>query len=133
MTTEDKAEAKEAPKATPDLAMTRTILAADRTLMAWIRTAFTFLGFGSTVYVILKSLQDAGRLLPNENTPRNLGLFLSMIGVVSILLGGVDYWLTLRQLRQTQTFSYIRPTLIMALIMSAFGLFLFFGIILRLF
>lgn len=83
--------------------------------------------------MILKSLQDAGRPLPNENTPRNLGLFLSMMGIASILLGGVDYRLTLRQLRQTQTFSYIRPTLIMAVVMSAFGLFLFFGIILRLF
>jgi putative membrane protein len=47
--TEDKAEAKDAPKATLDFALTRTILAADRTLMAWIRTAFTFLGFGSTI------------------------------------------------------------------------------------
>ena len=90
MTTEDEAEAKKAPKETPDLAMTRTILAADRTLMAWIRTAFTFLGFGSTIYVILKSFQDAGGLLPNENTPRNLGLLPSTLGIASILLGGVD-------------------------------------------
>jgi uncharacterized membrane protein YidH (DUF202 family) len=36
-----------------DLATMRTILAADRTLMAWIRTSFTLLGFGFTIYAIL--------------------------------------------------------------------------------
>ena len=101
--------------------------------MAWIRTSFTLLGFGFTMYVILKALQDAGKTLPNENTPRNLGLFLSVMGIFSILLGTIDYWMTLRELRQIQTFRYVRPALIMALVMSAFGLFLFFGIITRLF
>ena len=109
----------------------RTILAADRTLMAWIRTSFTLLGFGFTIYAILKALQDAGKTLPHENTPQNLGLFLSILGIFSILLGTIDYWMTLRELRQTWTFRYFRPALIMALVMSAFALFLFFGIITR--
>ena len=133
MTTEDKSSASVTPKEPLDLGTMRTILAADRTLMAWIRTSFTLLGFGFTMYVILKALQDAGKTLPNENTPRNLGLFLSVMGIFSILLGTIDYWMTLRELRQIQTFRYVRPALIMALVMSAFGLFLFFGIITRLF
>ena len=133
MTTEDKSSASVTPKEPLDLGTMRTILAADRTLMAWIRTSFTLLGFGFTMYVILKALQDAGKTLPNENTPRNLGLFLSVMGIFSILLGTIDYWMTLRELRQIQTFRYVRPALIMALVMSAFGLFLFFGIITKLF
>ena len=48
--------------------------------MAWIRTSFTFLGFGFTIYTILKALQDFGKTFPHENTPRNLGLFLSCDG-----------------------------------------------------
>jgi len=51
-----------------DLGMMRTIFAADRTLMAWIRTSFTFLGFGFTIYTILKALQDSGKTFPHENT-----------------------------------------------------------------
>jgi putative membrane protein len=114
-----------------DLGMMRTIFAADRTLMAWIRTSFTFLGFGFTIYTILKALQDSGKTFPHENTPRDLGLFLSVMGIFSILLGTIDYWWTLRDLRQIQTFRYFRPALIMALVMSVFALFLFFGIVTR--
>jgi putative membrane protein len=110
----------------------RTIMAADRTLMAWIRTSFTMLGFGFTIFTILKALQEAGKTMPQENTPRNVGLFLSAMGIIAILLGTIDYWMTLRELRQIQAVPRARPALIMALTMSAFGLFLFFGIITKL-
>ena len=131
MEIEGKPSTNVTPKEPLDLATMRTILAADRTLMAWIRTSFTLLGFGFTIYAILKALQDAGKTLPRENTPQNLGLFLAVMGIFSILLGTVDYWMTLRELRQNQTFRYFRPALIMALAMSAFALFLLFGIIAR--
>ncbi|MGA8170229.1 MAG: DUF202 domain-containing protein [Methylocystis sp.] len=131
MAIEEKPSTNVAPKEPLDLGMMRTILAADRTLMAWIRTSFTLLGFGFTIYVILKALQDAGKTLPNEHTPRNVGLFLTVMGIFSILLGTIDYWMTLRELRQIQMFRYFRPALIMALVMSAFALFLFFGIVTR--
>ncbi len=131
MAIKDKPSTNATPKEPLDLGAIRTILAADRTLMAWIRTSFTLLGFGFTIYAILKALQDAGKTLPHENTPQNLGLFLSILGIFSILLGTIDYWMTLRELRQTWTFRYFRPALIMALVMSAFALFLFFGIITR--
>ena len=131
MAIKDKPSTNATPKEPLDLGAIRTILAADRTLMAWIRTSFTLLGFGFTIYAILNALQDAGKTLPHENTPQNLGLFLSILGIFSILLGTIDYWMTLRELRQTWTFRYFRPALIMALVMSAFALFLFFGIITR--
>ena len=92
---EGKPSTNVTPKEPLDLATIRTILAADRTLMAWIRTSFTLLGFGFTIYAILKALQDAGKTLPRESTPQNLGLFLSVMGIFSILLGTVDYWMTL--------------------------------------
>jgi putative membrane protein len=133
LTIENNSSTNVTPRQPNDLALMRTILAADRTLMAWVRTSFTLLGFGFTIYAILKALQDAGNALPNENTPRNIGLFLSVMGICSILLGTVDYWMTLRELRKIETFRYVRPALIMALVMSAFGLFLFFGIVAKLF
>ncbi len=129
LTIEEKPSKSATLKEPRDLGIMRTILAADRTLMAWIRTSFTLLGFGFTIYAILKALQDAGNTLPHENTPRNLGLFLSVMGILSLLLGTIDYWMTLRELRQVQALRYFRPAMIMGLVMSAFSLFLFFGII----
>jgi putative membrane protein len=34
----------------PDLGVIRTLMAGDRTLMAWIRTSLSMLSFGYTIY-----------------------------------------------------------------------------------
>ncbi|MEI9889510.1 MAG: DUF202 domain-containing protein [Caulobacteraceae bacterium] len=48
MTAEDHPR-RHAPILPADLGELRTIMAADRTLMAWIRTALSMLSFGFTI------------------------------------------------------------------------------------
>jgi putative membrane protein len=116
-----------------NLAEKRTLMAADRTLMAWVRTSLSLLGFGFTIYKILQAFQQTGGELPREHTPRNIGMFLTAMGTVAMVMGTIEYWHTLKEMRLLSHFSLARPALIMALLMSVGGVFMFFSIITRLF
>ena len=119
------------PTNTPNLGAMRTMMAADRTLMAWIRTSLAMLSFGYTIYKILQELQDAGKLMPEDSTPRNAGVVLSVAGTAALIMGIVEYRGTLMLLRQYITSWRVRPALIMAILMSMAGVLLTFGILAR--
>lgn len=116
-----------------DLAMSRNLMAADRTLMAWIRTALSMYSFGFTIYKLLDAYQRSGADLPEGQTPRTIGLFLTGIGTFAMVMGVVEYWVTIRELRHMKRIPLARPTYIMGVFMAALGLFLFFSIITKLF
>jgi len=75
------------------LALSRTILAHDRTLMAWIRTSTSMISFGFTIYKFFQFVQDdrsaqhAERLLE----PRGVALVMILIGVGGLVLATIDY------------------------------------------
>jgi putative membrane protein len=115
------------PTLPSDLGELRTIMAADRTLMAWIRTSLSMLSFGFTIYKFLQSVSGQTPL-EHPESPRQVGLFLVGMGVAAIVLGTIGYWMTLKDLQRTETFRIGRPVLIMALIMSIAGVALFFSI-----
>jgi putative membrane protein len=116
----------------PDLNVMRTLMAADRTLMAWIRTALSLLSFSFAIYKILEELHEGLKLLPYENSPRNVGIFLAVLGTVGMIMGTVEYYANLRQLLSLQRIRLVRPSLIMALFISTIGVLLCVGIIKRL-
>ena len=116
-----------------DLAVSRTVMAADRTLMAWIRTALSLNSFGFTIYKLLESYARAGSLLPNEHTPRNVGLFLTGMGTFAMVMGVIEYRHSLAELRLLKQLRRGRPPLVMGVLMSAMGLILFFSILTKLF
>jgi putative membrane protein len=115
-----------------DLGAMRTIMAADRTLMAWIRTALSLLSFGFTIYKILQEVEKSVSL-PQQESPRNIGVILAVAGTVAMVMGTIEYWLTLHELQQDHHFWHFRPALIMALLMCISGIILIFGILARLF
>ncbi len=117
----------------PDLNAMRTIMAADRTLMAWIRAALGLLSFGYTIYKILQEVHEAEKAgFMREQTPRNAGVFLTLAGTVALIMGIAEYLATLRVLRPYHTFRLARPSLIMSVVMAAVGVLLSAGIIARL-
>jgi putative membrane protein len=116
-----------------DLAVSRNLMAADRTLMAWIRTALAMNSFGFTIYKLLQAYQASGADLPQAHTPRNIGLFLTGMGTFAMVMGVIEYWHTLRELRHVKIVRLARPTLVMGIVMAVTGLFLFFAIITQLF
>ena len=115
-----------------DLGAMRTMMAADRTLMAWIRTSLSLLSFGFTIYKILQEVEKTVSL-PRENSPRNVGTVLAVAGTMAMVMGTIEYWQTLHELRQDHHFWYLRPTLIMAVLMSIAGVILIVGILNKLF
>jgi putative membrane protein len=115
-----------------DLAARRTLMAADRSLMAWIRTALSMISFGFTIYKVLESFEEAGVHLHNPNTPRRVGLFLTAMGTVSMVMGTMEYWRTLTDLRAYESASIWRPSFVIALVMAGVGSFAFLSIVIRL-
>lgn len=113
-----------------DLGETRTIMAADRTLMAWIRTSLSMLSFGFTIYKFLEGMAQTGTIKAS-GSPQMIGLFLVGVGTAAIVLGTIGYWATLKELQRTEKFRIHRPVLIMALIMSLAGVALFVSIATR--
>jgi len=114
-----------------DLAAKRTVMAADRTLMAWVRTGLSMTSFGFTIYKLLQAFQESGAILPHENTPRRIGLFLTGMGTASILIGTIEYWQSLKEMRGVHDVRVWRPVFVLALILSTAGLVLFLGIVSR--
>ncbi len=121
-----------APKSANDMAVMRTVMAADRTLMAWVRTALSMIGFGFTIYKVLQAVQaENPQLMPIPHTPRKVGLFLIGLGTMAVAVGTIEYWQTLRELSRQERLHVLRPSLVIAAIIAAGGVLLFTSIATR--
>lgn len=117
------------PPALPEDAGTiRTILAADRTLMAWVRTSLSMLSFSFTIYKFLEGAAQGGA---HPESPQRAGLFLAGAGTAAMILGLFNYWATLKDLQRTEMFRLGRPSLLIGVIMTVAGVALFLGIAAR--
>jgi putative membrane protein len=130
-TTVTPPSADELAKQRTDLAGKRTMMAADRTLMAWVRTALALASFGFTIYKVLQALQQEGRELPRDQTPANVGLFLTAMGCLAMFMGTVEYLQTRKALTPILEVPLLRPAFLMGLLMSLIGLLVFLGILAR--
>src|SRR5262245_3904121 len=107
-----------------DLGVKRTVMACDRTLMAWIRTSLSMISFGFTIYKFLDGMAQGGEITRTDS-PQRVGLFLCGLGTLAVIMGTVGYWVNLKDLNRIEDFRIGRPVLIMALIMSLTGIALF--------
>lgn len=114
-----------------DLAVQRTVLAMDRTLMAWVRTGLSITSFGFTVYKILQALIERPGVIQASHTPRQVGLFMTAMGVATLMLGVLEYLAATHDLRQHAHVRWVRPSLLMASIMAIVSAMLFVGIYTR--
>jgi len=93
------------------LAIERTVLAADRTLLASVRTALSLMGFGFTIFKVLEQLQKSqGEIFFREQTPRNLGIFLILLGIIPLALSMNHYKKTVTRLGGKD--GYLNPNMI---------------------
>jgi putative membrane protein len=85
------------------LALQRSYLATERTLMAWIRTSISMIGFGFTLAKVFESLAAAGVLLKGPAgriwTAESIGILLISLGTFSLIVAAFDHHRELRQLR----------------------------------
>ena len=125
------------------MASLRSVQAANRTLMAWIRTALSCFSFGFTIFKVFEGFAEAGKALPHPDTPRNAGLFLVGLGIFAIVSGLFEYWQTIRDIhrmrhgiqpskadlrRMVFRFLCTQSIIFMAVVMLLAGLFIVFGI-----
>src|SRR5271157_1336574 len=86
----------------------RTRLAVERTLMAWLRTAVSLIGFGFAIVQFFDRMAQMPGVIPARfpDAPRYLGLALILCGILGLLVSIWQYWWTLRYL-WSETFTSI--------------------------
>ena len=109
------------------LAIDRTRLAAERNLMAWVRTALSMITFGFTIYKILQAIQAQGTVPVLH--PRNAGLTLIGIGTFALIVASIQHWKYVRKLNSVQPHEPWDLAFIVACLLALLG-FLMFGSIL---
>ena len=115
-----------------DLSALRTIMAADRSLMAWLRTGLSLIGFGFTIYKFLEYFAEQGtRITFRETGPRDIGLFLIGLGTLSLIFAVIDYWKSLKKLSKEFDSSPWRTPLFAASGVALLGLFLILLVVYR--
>ena len=120
----------------------RTRLSVERTLMSWVRTAVSLIGFGFAIVQFFDRMQQMPGINPARfpDAPRYLGLALIFCGVLGLVISISEYRWTLRYLwggsftpiagiiqegRQT-------PIVAVAILLIFIGMFAFFAVLLRL-
>ena len=117
---------REELKLNDQLAIDRTRLAAERSLMAWIRTALSMIAFGFTIYKFLQALHAQSPVpVPRPNAPRNVGLLLVGIGTFSVAVAVIQHWKYVRKLSPGQVGRRWDLAMIVAILIGLLGILIF--------
>jgi putative membrane protein len=83
--------------------MERTLMASDRTLMAWIRTSLSLISFGFTLAKIFRALAEQSEFLRgplgNVWTPEAVGTALLALGTFALLGAIYNHYSDLKRLK----------------------------------
>jgi putative membrane protein len=115
---------------TTRLSVARTTMAANRTLMAWLRTALSMISFGFTLYKVIQGFQSGGMEVPIDLHPKRAGLVLIGLGILSIVVGMLEYYLIMREVRKIMPIPYWQHTLWIAVLGLCIAVAIFINILL---
>ena len=119
----------------------RTRLSVERTMMSWVRTAVSLIGFGFAIVQFFERLQQMpgtqAALIPTA--PKYLGLALISCGIVALIIAIWQYNWTVRYLR-SGSFAKVAglkegmqsPVIAVAVLLTLIGLFALSAVLLRL-
>jgi putative membrane protein len=113
------------------LALDRTRLAHERTMMAWIRTSASMISFGFGIYKFFDYFHSEQPIHQGFVTPRRFAIFLIGTGLVVLVCAAAQHWLDLRALRKTGERVPASLAGIVAALMSILGLLALSSAILR--
>jgi len=119
---------------TNELARERNRAAADRTLMAWIRTALAMIGFGFGVGKFYQALENADPEAYSDplHSAEIVGESLIALGVLGLFAAVIQHWRSLKRIENEQ-YVYHQPRalpLIVASLLLMIGIFAFVSILL---
>ena len=117
-----------------DLALRRTFLAHDRTLMAWIRTSVSLISFGFSIYKFFQYLAGTERTAPPHTLfgPRQFALSMIGVGILSLAIASIDYRRAVKMLEQEHATVYRPLTGKLAGLLCLLGTSLFIVVLFRL-
>jgi putative membrane protein len=104
-----------------ELALDRTRLAHERTMMAWIRTSASMISFGFGIYKFFDYFPADRPIHQGFVTPRRFAIFLISTGLLVLIGAVVQHWSELRILRKTGRRMPISLAGIVAALMSVIG------------
>lgn len=120
----------------------RTRLSLERTMMSWLRTAVSLIGFGFAIVQFFEHLQQMPGIRPAHRPEEALylGLALIICGVLALVVSMWQYWWTVHYLWDgafTKLAGMTRdgmrsPVLAIAALLICIGVFAFFAVLLRL-
>lgn len=84
-----------------ELALTRTRLAHERTMMAWIRTSTSMISFGFGIYKFFDYFQSDHHIHQGFVTPRRFSIFLIGLGLFVLAGAAAQNRAELRELRKS--------------------------------
>ncbi|MBV8702918.1 MAG: DUF202 domain-containing protein [Acetobacteraceae bacterium] len=124
------------------MAWVRARLSLERTIMSWLRTAVSLIGFGFAIVQFFERLRQTPGAHPAylPGAPRYLGLSLISCGVLALLVSLWQYLWTVRYL-WGETFAPIAgltreglhsPVIAVTVLLVLIGLFAFLAVSLRL-
>jgi putative membrane protein len=113
------------PPSTDELAMQRTVMASERTFMAWTRTALSLISFGFTIPKILEYTEGPKLRLLGNAGPRILGTTLIALGVFTLAVSSFEHWHHLRRMKITHhmEFRTSRLSYVVAIVLFVLGAF----------
>ena len=122
------------PNVINELARERNRAAADRTLMAWIRTALSLIAFGFSIGKIAEFLKKANpeRVLDPIDSARIFGEAFIALGILGLIAAIIQNKRILKRIEQGE-FVYTEPlplTMVTAVILLLIGLFGFVAVLL---
>jgi putative membrane protein len=129
------------PTADSHFGWLRTRLNLENTMMSWLRTAVSLIGFGFAIVQFLDRLRQSDSSVGHPRAPELLGLALIFCGVLALLISIWQYRWMVRYL-QSGSFAAIAalhegaklqsPIIAVAFLLIFVGLFAFFAVLLRL-
>jgi putative membrane protein len=83
-----------------ELSLHRTLLAHERTMLAWIRTATSLISFGFAIQQFFRATKAAGAAPDRLIEPATVGSAMTVIGLAALLLAALEQRADLRELSE---------------------------------
>ena len=107
------------------LALQRSFLATERTLMAWIRTSISMIGFGFTLAKLFQSLASSNVLIRGPAgkvwTAEGVGMLLISLGTFALIVAVLDHRRELKQLQAVGLGRRFSLTMAVASVLAILG------------